>query len=66
MASLRDLPRPQAPNDASFVFSDQFERWQDELHVSVVASTSSFQDTFDDDDTLMYDPEYTGAIILCE
>jgi hypothetical protein len=44
----------QAPNAASLCYSGQFERWGRELGMKVVTSTrDSFQDMFDDDDTLM-------------
>lgn len=32
--------------------------------VQVHTTTRSFQDAFDDDDSLTYDPEYTGALVL--
>ncbi len=31
-----------------------------------MVTTTTFQDAFDDDDTLTYNPMYTGAIIISE
>lgn len=53
----------QAPNDAEFAFRDKFEAWK-ELGCEVITTTDSFQDAFDDDDTLVYEPNETAAIIL--
>jgi hypothetical protein len=55
----------RAPNKASTCFADEFESWAEEYGVSVMVSTrDTFQEMFDDDDTLVYDPEGTAAIIL--
>lgn len=53
----------QAPNDAEFAFRDKFESWE-ELGCKVITTTDSFQDAFDDDDTLIYEPDETALIIL--
>ena len=53
----------QAPNEASLCFTEDFGHWQ-QLGCSVVTTTKSFQEAFDDDETLTYNPEYTAAIIL--
>ncbi|KAI8107062.1 hypothetical protein M9434_001708 [Picochlorum sp. BPE23] len=55
----------RAPNKASTCFADEFDSWAEEYGVSVMVSTrDTFQEMFDDDDTLVYDPEGTAAIIL--
>eukprot|EP00798_Chlamydomonas_sp_ICE-L_P004574 gene4574-14754_t len=54
----------KAPNEASLCYKEEFEEWE-ARGVKVATTTSeSFFDAFDDDDTLRYDPETTGAIIL--
>lgn len=40
--------------------------WRTKLGVHVVTTTQSFQDAFDDDNSLTYSPEYTGALILVD
>lgn len=55
----------RAPNKASTCFANEFESWAEEYGVTVMVSTrDTFQEMFDDDDTLVYDPEGTAAIIL--
>eukprot|EP00198_Chlamydomonas_reinhardtii_P012783 XP_001702120.1 predicted protein [Chlamydomonas reinhardtii] len=54
----------KVPNGASVVFKEEFAAWEARGPVRVFTTTASFQDAFDDDDTLTYDPETTGAIIL--
>eukprot|EP00877_Chromochloris_zofingiensis_P007150 jgi/Chrzof1/2689/Cz11g25090.t1 len=53
----------RAPNEASLCYKELIPHWES-LGVTVHTTTSTLQDAFDDDDTLMYDPDYTGAIIL--
>ncbi|KAG2484728.1 hypothetical protein HYH03_016475 [Edaphochlamys debaryana] len=54
----------KVPNAASIALKGRFEDWEALGPLKVLTSTTSFQDAFDDDQTLMYDPETTGAIIL--
>ncbi|KAG2435461.1 hypothetical protein HYH02_011961 [Chlamydomonas schloesseri] len=54
----------KVPNSASVAFKEEFAEWEALGPVRVVTTTSSFQDAFDDDDSLTYDPDTTGAIIL--
>ena len=55
----------QAPNQQSFCYKDCFETWETEHQCKVTTSTrGTFQDMFDDDDTLMYEPETTAALIF--
>eukprot|EP01025_Chloroclados_australasicus_P019863 TRINITY_DN208_c1_g1_i1.p3 TRINITY_DN208_c1_g1~~TRINITY_DN208_c1_g1_i1.p3 ORF type:complete len:351 (+),score=48.97 TRINITY_DN208_c1_g1_i1:168-1220(+) len=54
----------RAPNEASFIYKDLFQKWEDEFNVSVQTTTGTFLDAFDDDDTLVYDPVKTAAVIL--
>jgi hypothetical protein len=53
-----------APNRTSLCLTDRFETWKEQFGVLVVPSTSGFMDAWDGDDTLVYDPEMTAAIIL--
>ncbi|WIA14950.1 hypothetical protein OEZ85_001661 [Tetradesmus obliquus] len=53
-----------APNRTSLCLTDRFEKWEEQLTVEVVATTNGFMDAWDGDDTLVYDPEATAAIIL--
>ena len=55
----------QAPNEDSFAFRTQFEDWE-KLGCKVITTTGSFQEAFDDDDTLVYEPEESAAVILGE
>jgi NAD(P)H-flavin reductase len=55
-----------APNRASLCLTDRFNDWADQLNVAVVTTTNGFMDAWDGDDTLVYDPETTAAIILSE
>lgn len=54
----------KAPNDAALCYQELFEHWQQSYGVRVVVTTHSFQDAFDGDDDLVYDPGSTAAIIL--
>ncbi|GFR44771.1 hypothetical protein Agub_g6102, partial [Astrephomene gubernaculifera] len=54
----------KVPNSASIVFGDRFEEWEALGPVRVLTTTVSFQDAFDDDQSLTYDPDTTGALIL--
>jgi hypothetical protein len=55
-----------APNRTSLCLTDSYERWAEELKVEVVPTTNGFMDAWDGDDTLVYDPETTAAVILSE
>lgn len=56
---------PQAPNQASLCYRDELDTWEEKYGIKVITSTrGTFQDLFDDDDTLMYEPESTAALIL--
>lgn len=50
----------------SLCLTDRFDRWQEQLGVQVVPTTSGFMDAWDGDDTLVYEPESTAAFILSE
>lgn len=52
-----------APNESSFVYRQHWDDWE-ERGCKVLTTTRSFHDAFDDDQTLMYDPEATAAVIL--
>jgi hypothetical protein len=55
----------KAPNKASMCFQEEFDDWKEQYGVHVFTSTrDTFQDMFDEDETLMYTPEGTAAIIL--
>lgn len=55
----------QAPNRDSLCFKDLYEEWEAQHNCKVVYGTrETFMDLFDNDDTLMYEPETTAAIIL--
>ncbi len=55
----------QAPNQASLCYRDELDTWEEQYGVKVVTSTrGTFQDLFDDDDTLMYEPESTAALVF--
>ncbi|GMH35445.1 hypothetical protein BSKO_03313 [Bryopsis sp. KO-2023] len=53
----------KAPNEASIAFATEFDDWR-KLGCDVITTTGSFQDAFDDDETLIYEPSETAAIIL--
>eukprot|EP00210_Caulerpa_lentillifera_P003269 g3120.t1 len=53
----------KAPNEDSFIFKDLFEEWE-KKGCKVLTTTESFQDVFDGDDTLVYEPTQTIALIL--
>ncbi|KAL4436125.1 hypothetical protein ABPG77_005573 [Micractinium sp. CCAP 211/92] len=56
----------RAPNEAAMCYKGLFEQWQQRYGVQVITSTrDTFSDMFDDDQTLMYDPDTTAAVILC-
>lgn len=52
------------PNRASLCLADRFSDWEEQYKVVVVPTTSGFMDAWDGDDTLVYDPDMTAAIIL--
>lgn len=55
----------KAPNKASMCFKDEFDSWESQYGVKIFTSTrDTFQEMFDDDDTLVYEPEGTSAILL--
>ena len=55
----------QAPNQEALCYKDRYEEWEQQYACKVVTSTrDSFQDMFDDDNTLAYEPESTAAVIL--
>ena len=46
-------------------YHDELDTWEEKYGIKVITSTrGTFQDLFDDDDTLMYEPESTAALIL--
>ncbi len=46
-------------------FQNQYGEWEERHRCKVITSTrGTFMDMFDDDDTLMYEPAQTAAIIL--
>ena len=48
----------QAPNQEALCYKDRYEEWEQQYACKVVTSTrDSFQDMFDDDNTLAYEPE---------
>eukprot|EP00803_Ostreobium_quekettii_P000734 evm.model.scf_636EXC.6 EVM.evm.TU.scf_636EXC.6 scf_636EXC:40187-44945(+) len=53
----------KAPNQDSLAFQDMFESWE-KMGCKVITTTGTFQEAFDDDDTLVYEPELTAAVIL--
>lgn len=55
-----------APNRTSLCLADRFEQWEEDYKVVVKPTTSGFMDAWDGDDTLVYDPENTAAVILSE
>lgn len=55
----------KAQNEDSFLFTGQFEKWE-QIGCKVITTTDSFQDAFDDDDTLVYEPAETAAVILTD
>eukprot|EP00884_Botryococcus_braunii_P014682 jgi/Botrbrau1/23214/Bobra.0041s0058.1 len=55
----------RAPTEEALCFKELFPEWEGKQHCQVKTATrSSFQDMFDDDDTLAYEPSSTAAIIL--
>ncbi|PRW60867.1 hypothetical protein C2E21_1253 [Chlorella sorokiniana] len=55
----------RAPNEAALCYKGLWEEWAETYGVQVITSTrDTFSDMFDDDQTLMYDPDTTAAIIL--
>eukprot|EP00882_Tetradesmus_deserticola_P001057 GHRQ01001144.1.p1 GENE.GHRQ01001144.1~~GHRQ01001144.1.p1 ORF type:complete len:400 (+),score=143.13 GHRQ01001144.1:233-1432(+) len=53
-----------APNRTSLCLTERYEQWAQELKVQVVPTTGGFMDAWDGDDTLVYDPATTAAVIL--
>lgn len=63
--SLTSFCGGQAPNQDALCFRDELEEWGAKHSCKVITSTrGTFQDMFDDDDTLAYEPASTAAIIL--
>ncbi|KAL0050332.1 hypothetical protein WJX82_009201 [Trebouxia sp. C0006] len=55
----------RAPNQEALSFQNRFGEWEERHRCKVITSTrGTFMDMFDDDDTLMYEPAQTAAIIL--
>lgn len=55
----------QAKNQASVCYDDELAQWEEKYGTKVIVSTrDTFQEMFDDDDTLVYEPTSTAAIIL--
>ncbi|KAH7620598.1 hypothetical protein Ndes2526B_g04519 [Nannochloris sp. 'desiccata'] len=55
----------KAPNQASLCYRDELDTWGKQYGIKVITSTrGTFQDLFDDDDTLMYEPASTAALVL--
>jgi hypothetical protein len=47
-------------------FRDRWDGWRTRCNVVVATSTrDTFQEMFDDDDTLAYEPSTTAAVIMC-
>lgn len=56
----------QARNEDSLCYKELYEEWRERYNVVVATSTrDTFQEMFDDDDTLAYEPSTTAAIVLC-
>ena len=56
---------PQAPNQEALCFQNLYGEWEEKYNCKIITSTrGTFMDMFDDDDTLVYEPAMTGAIIL--
>lgn len=55
----------QAPNQEALCFQNLYQEWEEKHGCKIITSTrGTFMDMFDDDDTLVYEPAMTGAIIL--
>lgn len=55
----------RAPNEALLLYRELFGEWQEKYSVQVITSTrDTFTDMFDNDDTLMYDPATTAAVVV--
>ena len=55
----------QAPNQDAFCFQNLYAEWEEKLACKIITSTrGTFMDMFDDDDTLMYEPPLTAAVIM--
>ena len=55
----------QAPTENAICFKELFSVWEQQYACKVItAMRDSFQDMFDDDATLEYEPATTAAIIL--
>ena len=56
---------PQAPNQDALCFQNLYGEWEEQHRCKIITSTrGTFMDMFDDDDTLVYEPAMTAAIIL--
>lgn len=55
-----------APNRASLALTEKFDGWAERYNVTVVPTTAGFMDAWDEDDSLVYDPATTAAIVLSE
>jgi hypothetical protein len=65
--SLRDAVHLyyKAPNKASMMYQDEYDEFEGKYGVKVFTSTrDTFQEMFDEDYTLVYEPEATAAVIL--
>lgn len=55
----------QAANQEAFCFQNLYSKWEQDHSCKVITSTrGTFMDMFDDDDTLMYEPALTAAVIM--
>eukprot|EP01023_Acetabularia_acetabulum_P021540 TRINITY_DN2131_c0_g1_i1.p2 TRINITY_DN2131_c0_g1~~TRINITY_DN2131_c0_g1_i1.p2 ORF type:complete len:346 (-),score=78.77 TRINITY_DN2131_c0_g1_i1:131-1168(-) len=54
----------RAPNESSLIYKSLFQSWEQQYNVVVQTTTGTFLDAFDDDDTLVYDPIKSAAVIL--
>ena len=55
----------QAPNQDAFCFQNLYAEWEEKHCCKIITSTrGTFMDMFDDDDTLMYEPPLTAAVIM--
>ena len=55
----------QAANQEAFCFQNLYNEWEQKHRCKIITSTrGTFMDMFDDDDTLMYEPALTAAVIM--
>ena len=55
----------QAANQEAFCFQNLYSEWEQTHRCKVITSTrGTFMDMFDDDDTLLYEPALTAAVIM--